>query len=297
MIVLTSFKIYFCGRPYIMKKNIKESSSEIKNRKKTVIYERLLLAFLILVPPLFIFQGIDFTDMGFWLSKYELFFTPFHDATSALCYLSELLGAFFQKIFPIKGILGTRIGFLIVVYTTMFFVWLTLKSYLKRIHILTGLALGVLCIFPEMKWINYNNLTALFYAISAYCLMLGLKTEKRGYYLLTGFFLTCNIFIRFPNILGLSLLCVPVYHSIVNSLPWKKIATIVVAYLAGGLLAFGGMLLVVDFLGHWEVLLGFFGNFSHFAPESHSFSMLLFQLRLTKKLKINFFCFKKLNIN
>ena len=73
---------------------------------KNLKLNTFMISFIILYPLFFIWQGIDFTDRGYWLTNYNLIFNhPENIKQGFSCYLSVILGGAWLKIFNFLGIL------------------------------------------------------------------------------------------------------------------------------------------------------------------------------------------------
>ena len=76
-----------------------------------------------------------------------------------------------------------------------------LKKYLNPEYLKIGLLLVVLSLNNDIKVLNYNTLSSLFYIVAVYFLFQGLQKNKIMNILTGGFFVGLNVFIRAPNIL------------------------------------------------------------------------------------------------
>ncbi len=187
--------------------NIKKAlRDEIKLSSNLSIF---LFILLILFPFFLIWQGLDFTDTGYALTNaQQIFNNPTTVQFGFSEWLTNFLGGVWLHFFGEFGLIGFRFASVFIVYATIFFVFFILKPYFKKEYVLFGLFLAELFII-RLSWINYNNLTALFYVIAAYFLIRGLLEYKNKFVLLSGVFLGLNLFNRISNILGILLvLCI-----------------------------------------------------------------------------------------
>jgi hypothetical protein len=255
--------------------NIKNAFSE-----KVILNSNFLIFLLILDPLLFIWQGLDFTDMGFALTNAQQIFndpTSIHYGFSA--WLTNIIAGVWLHFFgEALGLIGFRFASVLIVYATIFFAFLILKPYFKKEYVLIGLFLAELFIV-RFYWINYNNLTALFYVIAAYFIIKGLQEHHDYFILLSGFFLGLNIFNRISNILGISLLlCIFVqgYWDTINTKESIKSALFLISGFIIAMLTISGMMV---YLGQFKLfinsILDLFFNYGLNPASSYSGTGLL----------------------
>jgi hypothetical protein len=176
----------------------------------------ILVVLAAVYPILFVWQGLDLTDMGYWLTNYNLIFTrPEYAAFGLSCYLAQVAGGVCDLFLGRAGVIGFKLGYVAVLYATMVCVYQILKDFFSKDHVVAAIFIALIFITKSWaNWISYNNLTALFYVLSALFLYKGINTGSRGAAFFAGFFIALNPFVRFPNILGLSLLALPVYYDL-----------------------------------------------------------------------------------
>ena len=169
---------------------------------------------LLIYPLLWIWQGLDFTDTGFWLTNYRLIFThPESVSSGFLCYLSEILGGAWLLLWGEKGLIGARLGYAFVVYLTISMLYYTLRDEFEIPHLMLSLLVTLVFITRQgLMIIGYNNLTALFYVVTGGFLFKGIKEERATLLFCAGVAAICNIFVRLPNIAGLLLFLIPLLY-------------------------------------------------------------------------------------
>lgn len=159
---------------------------------------------------IWIFQGIDLSDEGFLATFYQNIFThPESVQYNFMFWLTGVIGGIWWKFFPFLGILGLRLAGIIVVTSTAYTTYLILKKHISASILLIGIFLVIINLNNDIKTINYNNLSALFFVIVILLLAKHLENPKTGYLFLVGLLLSLNIMVRLPNILGLSLCSLP----------------------------------------------------------------------------------------
>lgn len=185
--------------------------------------EFIAVAVAVFFPLLSVFQGLDVTDFGFLAVKYR-------DALSdmagsglpqeaggvwpmAAFYLTEQIGAVGQAVFGSLGVFSFKLMFVFLTWATQLTVFFALRERVSRRMLLSGIALATLAIAPEMQWLNYNNVSGLFYALAGLFLLGAVDGQRRSRWFLAGFFLCLTAFARIPNIVGVLLLIVPFIHA------------------------------------------------------------------------------------
>jgi len=128
--------------------------------------EVLTAVLAILYPFLTILQGLDFTDMGFCLFRYQTFFNPDLALPAFGTFLTELTGGVWDKISPVSGVIGYKLLFALTALLTQMITWLSLKTVVPRKILLPGILLATLVITPEMQWHNYNSFSSLLFCCS-----------------------------------------------------------------------------------------------------------------------------------
>lgn len=154
---------------------------------------------------LFVWQGLDFSDMGFWLTGYQQFYTS-PDSIFPSCWLSYFIGHWVGLALG-GGVLAYRLGYVVVITISAIIAYKLLAFVLGGGRILAAMVL-LMVFFNRIycgNWIAYYELTALFYLAGATLLFFGLIDNRRLLLLLAGVILGANIFIRLPNLLGIAL--------------------------------------------------------------------------------------------
>lgn len=250
--------------------NIKKAVCE-----KVILNSNLLIFLLILYPLLLIWQGLDFTDTGFALTNaQQIFNDPSSIQYGFSFWLPNILGGIWLHFFgEAFGLIGFRFASVLIVYATIFFAFLIFKPYFKKEYVLIGLFLAELFII-RFSWIDYNNLTALFYVIATYFLIKGLQEHKDYLILLYGFLLGINIFNRIANILGISLLLCIFAHGYWNSVNVKESIKRALFLISGFIIAVLIISGIMVFLGQFELfvnsILDLFFNYGLNPASSHS---------------------------
>jgi hypothetical protein len=228
------------------------SNTDTKIGKWTVA---AFFAMLFTYQTYFIFQGVDLSDEGFLATFYQNIFThPESVQYNFMFWFTGVIGGLYYKLFHSFGLIGLRMGGVMVVTTTAYATYRILKGRIGTPTLLTGIFLVVVNLNNDIKIINYNTLSAMFFVIVILLMTLNLEKPKAWYLVLAGSILAMNIFVRFPNVLGLSLCAMPV----LAPGPVRQKTRAVLYMIAGLLLGLAAMLLTLRYTGQTDVFLNAF---------------------------------------
>lgn len=216
----------------------------------------LLLSLIVIFPWLFIaLQGIDMSDSGYWLVGYQNFFSNVDVSKSIFsCWLTLLLGAGTNSLLGWMGFWGFKIANIIILYGMLYIVYLMLRAYTNYTLLLFFLLLtAIFASIDRLSIISYYNLTALFFLAAGALIYFGLIKNRIFLIFLAGFILGLNIFVRFPNLLGIGLIVAIIYydfakrHSRKETL--KKSMFLIIGYMTGIL----ATLFLMYLVGHYDL--------------------------------------------
>jgi hypothetical protein len=131
------------------------TSSRNVNEPKTPSSSRIhrvLLALILLYPVPFMFQGLDWTDLGFLVSNYQQVFRhPASIAFSFTCWLTVVIGGAWMWITSPLGLLGAKLGYVVVSGLTMFITYVTLRRAFRgsETAILGALFVAATCVYYD----------------------------------------------------------------------------------------------------------------------------------------------------
>jgi hypothetical protein len=188
---------------------------------KTVVW---LGAAVFIVSFLRVWQGLDFTDMGYWLTGYQQLYTfPQGIGGGIVNWLTYFVGYGLGELLG-GTVLSYRLGYVLVVTLSAVVSYLLLSKVFGRSRILAALTLLTALYAGKAigNWVGYNNLTALFYLLSASLLYHGLVKQKLILILIAGAVLGANVFVRLPNILGLLLVSAIWLYAFAGRWRWRK---------------------------------------------------------------------------
>ena len=216
----------------------------------------LLLSLIVIFPWLFIaLQGIDMSDTGYWLVGYQNFFTNVDVSKSIFsCWLTLLLGAGTNSLLGWMGFWGFKIANIIILYGMLYIVYLMLRTYTNYTLLLFFLLLTMIfASIDRLSIIFYYNLTALFFLAAGALIYFGLIKNKILLILLAGFILGLNIFVRFPNLLGIVLIVAIIYYDLAKGHlkreTLKKSILLIIGYVTG----IFATLFLMHLLGHYDL--------------------------------------------
>jgi len=220
--------------------------SAIRNGNRTVVW--LGIATFVW-SMLFVWQGLDFRDLGFWLTGYQQFYTH-PDTIWAACWLSSFIGHWTGWALG-GGVLAYRLGDVLVITVSAMISYRLLASQLGPSRTLAAMVLLTVFftrVFGD-NYVGYNELTALFYLAGASLLFRGLVGNRKLLVVLAGVVLGANVFVRLPNLLGIALVAAIWLQAWVYRLTWRNA-------LAGSAWFLGGFTLGVALIWGLIVLHG-----------------------------------------
>lgn len=213
-------------------------------RKQFSVASSILTAFVLMLS---VSQGLDFSDMGYSLSKYRFVFEPACGTFSAGLALSEIVGGVVGLLSGWGSVLVFKLAFAVLTLLTAGLAVRLLKIKLTG-SIMGGMLLAILIAGFDMQWIGYYNLTAvsLLAVAGAVCL----SVWKRSLvWLGVAFFLTVMAgCVRLPNLLIVVLPGVAVFR-LGRFFP---VIRVLLHAMAGGGLAIGLALAVLVASGQFE---------------------------------------------
>ena len=247
--------------------------------------EVILKCILYLLPVLFIWQGLDFTDMGYSLSNALFFDQPGVIQGQPLAYfLTNFIGWVWLKISGPFGLIGARFGWCVIMWGIFYLSNEILSKIMPGWRSLLFLSLTFLFVRAG-AWINYNDLSALFALAS---LLLVIKGESHDgmprlfYVFVAGFIIGLNIFVRIPNILMLSFAFIPVVADVIGrkSLPRKECWASSAVFVCGTIVAAVIVLLLMSAFGYLDYYLDSIAYIKSLAddPNSHHGGLMLITL-------------------
>ena len=197
---------------------------------------RLILLAMALYPLLFIWQGLDVTDLGFNLVNYQQIFNePSSIEYGYFNYLTNFIGGLWYLCFGGLGVLGFRIAAVLTVYLILLLAYQSIKDYGSKTQALFALLLTMLVVRKAggASLLNYNLLTSLFFVLTGLSLYKGLCKDNKILILISGFTAGLSIFILLPNLLIGSIVIVVAFYGFICHKDFKTVFSQTVSFLAG----------------------------------------------------------------
>jgi len=223
------------------------------SRLKTGLFFVLLFIILVITN----FQGFDLSDEGFLSTFYShIFDKPESVSYCFMFWLTGIIGGIWEKIFSPMGLFGIRLGSVVVNTLCAIFTYQLLKKYLNPTYLKLGLLIAVLSLNNDIKVLNYNTLSALFYILTVTFIFTGLQKNQTIRIFVGGFLVGLNLFIRVPNLLETGLVLGIFYYGYLFANPWNKMFQQAGGFILGFLAAVCCAILAMYLLGHLAIFEG-----------------------------------------
>ncbi|MEW6279708.1 MAG: hypothetical protein AB1758_13860 [Candidatus Eremiobacterota bacterium] len=164
----------------------------------------------VLFPWLLVWQGLDLTDFGHWVTKYQLFLTHPTEIENAASvqWLTHLVGGLLEPLARQHGLMVYRAAFAAVASLLVLLVHGLLRGYFDPpTAALASLLTCLACASGfGVTWLDSHAITALLYVLSAGLLHRGLLRGQPVLLAAAGAILALNAAVKPPNIAGLLLL-------------------------------------------------------------------------------------------
>ncbi len=196
--------------------------------------------------------GIDVQDTSSYLTKFRYFFEKGTGGNALYYLLGEFFGSLVFHAFP--TLYAMNVTGLIVWSLTGIMIYRIMKPYLTTLPlsmaVLGGIAFGA----SWVRCVNWNAWSVLFLSIGILFLLHGFDTGKKGWFAVAGFILGINTFVRFPNLVLLAVMTLPVavyyfkFKNMKESLKdvWKYLGSLIAGGAAAGVV---GCIFSIIFLG------------------------------------------------
>ncbi len=216
----------------------------------------LLLVLLIIYPFLWVWQGLDFSDFGYWITAYQQLFS-FPDGLSDISIVSwgtVAIGHLWHQLFGEFGYVSFRVAYAIVIVISIYIAYAGLKDFIgdNEISFLLIIFISMVLIMKKSAIIGYNNLTGLFYLVGGILILHALFKKKSILIFIAGLIIGYNSYIRLPNLIGIILITSIWIYGYVNKWRFKQIITFTSLFIVGycASIVFGFFLM--KSLGHLE---------------------------------------------
>jgi|GraSoiStandDraft_4_1057263.scaffolds.fasta_scaffold00260_14 hypothetical protein len=205
---------------------------------------------------IFIFQGVDLSDEGFYATFYQqIFRNPEATQYNFMFWFSGIVGGAFDYVFPGLGVWGLRLAGVLVTTSTIIITYNLLKKYLNPGNLKLGLLMVLFFINNNLKEVHYNDLSALFNMLTIAFLFTGLKENKNGKIFLAGLFVSLCTFTRLPNVLSLGLGLGIFYWGFYKKNNFKTQLIQATAFGGGFVVMTAAILGFMKMIGHLEIFI------------------------------------------
>ncbi len=165
----------------------------------------ILLGVTILWFSLYIYKGIDVTDIAYYLTRYKYYFSTDINVKSFGTFLTDLTGAVVYQSFSSGQALvlsichwGLYMGSGLIAYKTF-------RGKIPRILLVLAILGGSLFSLTWVHVMNYNA-TSMFVQTAAICVLIkGIEKDMCQCYVVSGALFGINVFFRLPNILQIGI--------------------------------------------------------------------------------------------
>lgn len=219
--------------------------SSVVKRMEKYIYPLVLL----LLPLRHVFIGIDFWDTGYNYANFRFFGTEHMDSMWLFStYLANFVGHLFTFLPGGKTLLGLNIytGLVLSFLALISYDFLTRELKYSKTLVFLGEVLAICLSFCPTALL-YNYLTYLFFTLCVILLYKGLWHEKIHYLFLAGVCLGLNMFVRFPDIVEVSMIVGVWAYAIICKKKPAQVAKETGLCVAGFCTSAGLMLLYISF--------------------------------------------------
>ncbi|RKZ53888.1 MAG: hypothetical protein DRR16_00690 [Candidatus Parabeggiatoa sp. nov. 3] len=225
------------------------------NKRTTKENLPYLLSFI--YPLLFIWQGLDVTDMGFSLSHYQLIFQDSGTFLAGyILWLTNVIGGLWWEVFGFLGVIGFKLLRALLIWGCFYLSYRLLRPYASKQTLGWALFITLIVVSNHLgNWFDYNTMTSLLYLAGALTLLEGLGLPSRNFLIASGFLLGISVFARFPNILGISLAAIIVIHGIVVNNQFRVIINNLLFFCLGVVMSFTVVFIIMEWLNHRQMFI------------------------------------------
>ena len=204
---------------------------------------------------LFIFQGMDFADEGFFMTFYQQIFTsPESFEMNFLYWFSGFIGGIFYYLFPSSGILGMRVLGITIILLTSILTYNLLKSYINKFNLRIGILLIIMFVNSnDIKAMYYDNLSSLLIVSSSVFIFKGLLKNKLFLIAVSGALISLSMFTRIPSIALLIFVLAILFYGFINKNKFSLIAKQGFSFLSGFVLMTIAVICLMQFMGHLSI--------------------------------------------
>ncbi|MEN8218644.1 MAG: hypothetical protein ABFS56_20195 [Pseudomonadota bacterium] len=213
-----------------------------------------LLSFI--YPLLLIWQGLDVTDTGFFLSNYQLSFEDNQIPSVYVTWLTYIIGGMWWNWFGNLGVIGFKLLWVFMIWICFYLTYRLFKPYSSK-YVLGWVLFITLLVATNRSgnWFNYNTMTSLLYIAGAWTLMEGIRQDSRTFLMMSGFLLGISVFARLPNILGISLAAIIVIHGILTNRSFQTMINDLLFFSLGVVISVSVVFIAMEWLNHRQLFI------------------------------------------
>ncbi|RDY31791.1 hypothetical protein [Lachnotalea glycerini] len=194
---------------------------DTKIKVENVICILLFIVLLLWYFP-FITKGIDVQDTCSYLTKYRYIFDKNVKVNELFYLFGEVVGGIIYHLVPSHQVLALNVASWACYTSTAIFIYFFLKDYMPRIALLISVLVGSYFGITWVHCLNWNAISMLLQTIGLMILINGLRKDNNKQIVICGMIFAINTFVRLPNILQLSLVCVVFWHYFILGQKLKK---------------------------------------------------------------------------
>jgi len=219
---------------------------------------KLALLAALLLPWLFVWQGVDFTDQGFSLSHYRLFFEH-PDAIGPFqhMWLTNAVGALGERWLGALGVLGARLLWAGCLSLCALLAFVAARETMRAdLAAFAALYAAALLAHRRETWFHYNTLTAVTYVVCAACLVCGIARRRDALVFAAGLAAGMSPFARLPNTLILVLGTAPAFAAFIDEERRARVGRESALFAVGVGAGAAAVLAAMNALGHVSQFVG-----------------------------------------
>ena len=200
------------------------------------------------------FQGFELCDSGWYATFYQnIFSNPSSVEYNFLYWLTGVTGGLFVKMFPDTGLLGIRFLGILNIMAIIYLVYKLLHRYVSVIALNIGFIVVVLSYIHYPAEFSHNNFSALIFIGASFSIFNGLEKSKFIYFVIAGFLLALNVFVRLPNILDIGIIFVILiygfYYKEIKIVCLQWILVLILSYIV----TIVCVLIMMKMMGHYSL--------------------------------------------
>ncbi len=159
-------------------------------------------------------QGFDITDEGFTLSKSWFMLHGMWEENINATWGSTLINGIWLKLLGTPSIFWARVGYSLLIASVASINFIILIEFFKkRESFFITLLIVIIGTILVPQTINYQNLPTIVILLSFLYMTKAIKKKKENYFIISGFFISISILVRFTNII---IIVIPIIYSLLR---------------------------------------------------------------------------------